>query len=105
MIKTCNNCKNFVATITTLHDGKEVYHDHQYCSAWGTTIPYHIYLDDTLDTIDVLWDDIECGIAKCWLFEPADAPYDEEEMRNRCLSNYGGNSVLLNKQEIYNENN
>lgn len=73
MIKeTCANCCYYIAT---LGDNESSFHIHDYCTVWKTEIPRFTILDRNMTEEDedkLMFDDIECGIAKCWCFEPVE---------------------------------
>lgn len=61
--ETCKNCK-YYHDILVSDDG---FHIHDYCSAWMAQIPNHIIFDRL--ELDKGYDDIECGLARCWAFK------------------------------------
>ncbi len=63
--KTCDNCKHFHWTVGDLEN--PLYHEHYYCDAWRTFVPAFYITDETK-----LYDDIEKGLATCWLFDSSE---------------------------------
>lgn len=64
--ETCKNCRYHHDTL--VGDGE--FHIHDYCSVWKTQIPNHIIFDRL--ELEKGYDDIECGLAKCWAFKMKD---------------------------------
>ena len=64
--KTCRNCAHYSDTLYS--DDGSFNHIHDYCWVWQRCIPSDVMFD-RLDCKSG-FDDIECGIAECWAFEP-----------------------------------
>lgn len=60
---TCRNCTFYHDTL----EGDDGFHLHDYCSIWKAQIPNSIIFDRL--GLDHGYDDIECGLARCWAFE------------------------------------
>ena len=94
MIKTCATCDYYDATLI----GKDFKHMHDWCWLWNREIPNFAVLDSQQNEINpnanygLMFDDIECGIARCHGWKEADDPefYFTEE--------------IMKKKRQYNEN-
>ena len=65
MIKTCINCRYYHGTLI---DPNSDFHFHDYCSLFRTVIPSEVIFDR--EDCVAGYNDIECGLAVCWAFEP-----------------------------------
>ena len=100
MIKTCLNCRYFKSCLS---DSTSYYHIHNYCSLWDRTFPnlqksfVTSFLDDHYNDLLKLneknpelniciCDDIECGLANCYMFTPKEE-YDDTTIKNRFRHN------------------
>lgn len=62
-VVTCKNCAFHHDTL----EGDGGFHLHDYCSVWMARIPNSIIFDRL--GLDKGYDDIECGLARCWAFK------------------------------------
>lgn len=96
MLKTCLNCSHFVPI---LEKPNSFYHIHNYCSLWDKTLPnlqksfITSFLDDSYRELEKLkeanpeiniciCDDIECGLANCYMFTPNNT-YEDKKIKDR----------------------
>lgn len=96
MLKTCLNCSYFVPI---LEEPNSFYHIHNYCSLWNKTFAnlqksfISSFLNDNYRELKKLkeanpelniciCDDIECGLANCYMFTPNDT-YEDTKIKDR----------------------
>ena len=60
------NCKHYHPSMIDAYNND--FHFHDYCDVWKSHIPNDVIFDRKGFTVG--YDDIECGIAVCWCFEP-----------------------------------
>lgn len=66
MMITCLNCAHYHSTLED--SSNPSFHIHDYCDIWNNRIPDDIIVGKLEQ--DVGYDDIECGYASCFAFEP-----------------------------------
>lgn len=62
--RTCYNCTHHHGNLSD----DTCYHIHDYCDVWRTEIPSTVVFDKL--GFQTGFDDLECGIAHCWAFDP-----------------------------------
>ena len=71
MIHTCLNCIHYCATLCDPQDSS--YHIHNWCKCRQALINTYA-LADRYEYKSIYHDDLETGLACCYLFEPKDKP-------------------------------
>lgn len=98
MKKTCMNCENYHGCMTD--DSDSGYHFHNYCSQWNIILKADeseifqlLGLADELginiSDLFPIWDDIESGIAECYMFTETSRsdPIDDSVFESRHQAN------------------
>lgn len=81
MKKTCMNCDRFHGCLES--SSKDGYHVHYFCDRWNKVLEhdlseiFQLLTEADMLGIDVsdiypIWDDLETGMAECYLFEEGD---------------------------------
>lgn len=81
MLKTCYNCSHYY----TVCDSENTdCHWHDFCSQWGKILDNFVYWDDyDLSKYGIVYDDMETGLASCYMFSPLDKPFRDDEWFNK----------------------
>lgn len=111
MKKTCFNCTHFWGEIHNPNDEGD--HEHNFCALHGCFLnEWHEYNDlayaDPIDLHTItntegldglVYDDLETGIANCYMFSPVDKPRFEDEWFDKHKENNDRLRKLLNEVE------
>lgn len=86
MLKTCMNCAHYC---TVCDANNPNMHWHNFCSLWGKILDETKYWPEDLIEFGSVWDDFETGVAECYMFKPAKAPFKSDAwfLQNRAENN------------------
>ena len=77
MLKTCYNCSHYHTVCDS--ENTEI-HWHDFCSQWGKILDNFVYWNNyDLSEYGIVYDDMETGLASCYMFSPLDKPFKDDE--------------------------